>query len=225
MREVVSPVVIETPEDRMHDRVTTHPAFAQIRANRGSGRSNLYGSDFSAGSSVAIEICASVLYGSIAREHPFERESYIRVELSEAQWATFVSTLNNGSGTQCTLRSVRDADGSLRYVPGLPDPPDVSGRFAEGLNTVLLDAQKALQKLALDPRLPGWARKEIGIQAGFITANSGYVAEQFAEHVEKTVGAAKIEIHAYAQGTLQRAGIEAIAGGYAPALPGPKAGE
>lgn len=221
MREIVDPVTTATPDARTHESVTTHPAYAQIRANRGTGSSNLYGSGFPSMSSIRIEISTSELLRSLSNDRYSERGTLISVEVSEAQWATFVSTLNNGSGVPCTLRSVRDADGSYRMVPGLPDPPDVSRQFADEMHGTLVEIQDALGKLANDPRLPSWARKDIGIQASRITGSTGFVAEQFAEHVEKTVADAKIEIHAYATGTVQRMGIEAIAGGAVPQLKGP----
>ena len=221
MRDVQDPVTVATPEAITHESVTTHPAFAQIRANRGSGSSSLYGSGFPAQSSIRIEISRSELLRSLSNDQHSERESVVCVELSEAQWATFVSTLNNGSGVPCTMRSYRDRDG-YHLVPGLPDPPDVSRQFAEEMTETLHEIQAALGKLANDPRLPAWARKDIGIQAHRITGSTGFVAEQFAEHVEKTVADAKIEIHAYATGTLSRKGLDAIAAGAVPQLPGPE---
>jgi hypothetical protein len=45
-----------------------------------------------------------------------------------------------------------------------------------------------------------------------------FVAKQFAEHMEDVVEKAKIEVNAYVQSTIQRAGLAAIAAGEAPPL-------
>src|SRR5687767_9861689 len=143
MRPIVPPIVTQTPNDPCSDSVTEHPAFAQVRANRHrSNGGTLYGSDFQHYGGVSITISRSHLYRGLSNDNYFERGELIRVELSEAQWARFVSDLNSGSGTPCTLRS-HQGD---RMVPGLPDPPSVTEKFAAEMNQDLLDAQTALKK-------------------------------------------------------------------------------
>src|SRR5687767_12050919 len=88
------------------DRGTTesHPAYGQISASRVSGSINLYGSDFRHNHYVIVSIHRSVLDRDLSHDWPFPRQEIIEVALSESQWAHFVSSLNAGSGAQCTIQ-------------------------------------------------------------------------------------------------------------------------
>jgi hypothetical protein len=94
---------IEKVDSPISDSVEKHPAYAQIGASRVSGGTYLYGSNFAHQHYVTISITKSELNRSLSRDWASGGEEYIEVALSEAQWASFVSTLNSGTGIQCTL--------------------------------------------------------------------------------------------------------------------------
>lgn len=220
VRPVEEPKTVQLADDPMSDSRTTHPAFAQIRANRYSGSHAMYGSSFLHSGGVSITISRSELLRGLSNDHHHEREELIEVSLTEAQWATFVSTLNNGSGIPCTLRHI-----GRETVPGLPDPPDMSGQYAAEMSETVREIQVALRNLAANEKLPQWARKQIDMQAARLTSSTGFIAKQFGEHVENVVEAAKIEINAYVTQTVHRAGLEHIASGAPISLPAPKGGK
>lgn len=113
--------------DKGDEEIITHPAFAQISASRVSGGTYLYGSDFQHHNYVTISIKLSESHqrkGS-GRDWAFGREEILEVALSEAQWATFVSTMNVGDGVQCTLSR---KNGS--FVPGLASTGISSSRWS-----------------------------------------------------------------------------------------------
>lgn len=115
VRAEVSP--IETSEagpGGMSTSVLKHPAFASISVSHVSGHANLYGSDFSHQHYVTVTIHTSELRRDLARDWHFDRKELIEVAMSEAQWATFVSTPNR-QGPCCTLRSFNG-----EQTPGLP---------------------------------------------------------------------------------------------------------
>src|SRR3546814_5396409 len=66
---------------------------------------------------VSIRICRSSLNRDLSNDWHYGKDQMMEVNMSEAQWATFVSSMNVGSGTPCTLASV---DG--QPVPGLTLP-------------------------------------------------------------------------------------------------------
>jgi hypothetical protein len=82
----------------MDEMTTTHPAFGQIGASRVSGHIQLYDSDFHHNAYMTISIRRSELHRSLNRDWHYGRDELIEVALSEAQWATFVSAPNIGSG-------------------------------------------------------------------------------------------------------------------------------
>jgi hypothetical protein len=203
VRPIEQPKVLNTPDDPCDDSKTTHPAFGNIRASRYSGGSGaMYGSSFLHSGGVSITISRSTLHRGLSRDNYFGGDELISVDLTEAQWATFVSNLN-GSGNPCTLRHI-----GRKMVPGLPDPPDMSGQYAAEMNETVKEIQVALRQLAENPKLPQWARKDISMQAARLTNSTGFIAEQFGEHVETVVEHAKIEINAYVTQTVARAGLE-----------------
>lgn len=209
------------------DEKVEHPAFAQIRANRGfGGESALYGSDFVHRNVVTIEIHESMLSRGLSSDRHHEGRLLVKVELSEAQWATFVSSLNCGSGVPCTLRA-RETD---YIVPDLPPPRDRVAQFA-GETMASAREQVAGVAAMIDKvekmGLPQKKTKEIvdALRSAKRLAedNLPFIAKQFGEYMEETVERAKVEINAYALSTLHRAGVAALAADALPiALPSPQ---
>jgi hypothetical protein len=208
------PPIIEKPEVGHADSVARHPAYAQIGASRVSGSARLYGSDFVHQNCVRVRIGKSELHRSLANDNPYgSNQSYIEVDLSEAQWASFVSSMNIGFGTQCTLR-YRDGE----EVPGIAAPEEDrreqftreagerAARAITEMDTLAAEIDEMKipekQKKALKGRL-GQARQQL-------TSNIPFVLEQFAEHMETTVEKAKVEVNAYVLNTIQRAGLQAL---------------
>lgn len=222
MRRIETPKTVNEPRYAGdYGTSTTHPSFAQIGASRVSGRAVLYGSDFTHQHSVRIRIAASKLHRNLANDWHFAGEPYIEVELSEAQWATFVSSMNVGGGVPCTLRS---KDGEM--IPELPDPSSRTEQFAAEMQTRVeraIDSVAALAEEVETLKISDKAKKallgRIGSARTQLVNNTKFIAEQFDEHMEGTIEKAKVEVNAYAVKTLMRAGLDAVqaqALGYAP---------
>lgn len=137
------PTITSTPDDRMSDTIERHPAYAQIGASRVSGQTFLYGSDFAHQHYITISIQASELHRGLSRDWPVARQEYIEVALSEAQWATFVSTLNVGQGVQCTLNH-KDGKG----IPQIASRMDRKEQFQAETNQRLEHGMNELKELA-----------------------------------------------------------------------------
>lgn len=209
MRSTVPPTVTIPDDTKHYDEITTHPAYGQISASRVNGTSVLYGSDFIHNGYVTIRIHRSEWNRGLSNDWHHEREEIAEVALSEAQWATFVSTLNMGSGTPCTITSIAG-----RMVPGIPDPPDrhkqfkkeADARIANGL--AHLDQLKAqIMELKISEKIRQSLLSELFTSRQELTANIGFVADQFTEHMETVTNHAKIEVAAYLTNAVQRAGL------------------
>lgn len=216
-RSYVEPTVwqVNNPTHPTHDTEENHPAYAQIGASRVSGHINLYGSDFDHQHYVTITIRPSVLHRGLNHDWAYggSRE-YIEVALSEAQWATFVSAMNTGHGVQCTLQH-RDG----KDVPQIPRPKDRQAQFNAEANDKLNSTVEALKQLAQaieNTSLSQKSKKELLRKLNHILQDLGpnlkYVAKCFAEHVEGVTEHAKIEVNAYIQARISRAGIAALSG-------------
>lgn len=212
---------VQVPEEstgRMDDQTKfTHPAFGQISASRVSGGAVLYGSDFRHEGYVSITIRRSELNRNLGRDWPFGCERLITVNLSESQWARFVSAMNVGDGPQCTIEHVQG-----EQMPGLPEPVDRRAQFARESADTAARVARELKGLRADIAESGLSGKKAKVlldrihQAEMAAGvNQEYVAEQFDRHMEKTVERARIEVDAHVQAAITHAGLRAIASGTA----------
>jgi hypothetical protein len=205
------------------DQIATHPAFAQIRAGRVSGHTALYGSEFHHQNYVTVTICRSELHRSLSNDQFVGKEELIEVAMSEAQWATFVSSPSVGMGVQCTLSHV-----AREMVPGLPDPQPRADQFGRELAQKQETAVRALNGLRDAIVACGLSKKKAADLAGLvdsairdITSNSAFVAEQFGEHMEHVKEDARAELHAYALGVMNKVNAARIESGATPLPPQP----
>lgn len=215
-QKTVQPVSTPSPQykgDTEGVRID-HPAYAMIGASRFTATPGvaLFGSDFRHQAAVRITIAKASLSRHGSSEHVSQGDELIEVDLSEAQWARFVSAMNVGFGTSCTLQHV-----NRERVPQIPDPEDRRTQFAEAsafraqsVIDSIAEAVAAVQASGLS----GKKQKEIldKLQAAEMNAgrNQEYTAEQFSRHMERTVDHAAIEIDAMLTHAVQSAGLEAL---------------
>lgn len=200
----------------------THPAFGQISASRVGSQPGvtMYGTDFRHQNYISIRVHRSELNRDLSRDWPFARETLLELRMSEAQWATFVSSLNTGGGTQCTLEFV---DGE--YMPDIPmrKQQDVARKelgnrvrelaglvrqTIDEINGELGRSVSGVKKEAMMRHLEKLERE--------VRSNLPFMEESFARQMEKSVEHAKVEVNAYIHGAVQRAGLDAL--GVAPVL-------
>jgi hypothetical protein len=205
-----------------------HPSYGLVRISRvtgGPGARNLFGSPLarhygtirlSIGTAKWIHSLHHDRYqGSLRGEH-------IEIEMSAAQFADMITSLNMGSGTPCTLR----------YLAGVevPSPPDhateaehIRDNFAGALDKYKAKVRAYRKKIEdLTGKLSDKARKEIKIALDVIEDQLGdnvpFVVRQFQEATTRITSAAKAEVDAFVTGVVRAAGLEAIAGGKLPSL-------
>jgi hypothetical protein len=207
-----------TPE-RDGERID-HPCFGMIGASRVNGGTFLYGSDFQHNAFVRITIRNSTLRRSLSTDRPHGDNELIEVDLSEAQWAEFVSAMNIGFGTQCTIRHVQH-----EFRPGLPKPErridqfrrEAADDMRESLEA-LGDLEATINELKLSEKQKTMLRDKVRTSRNALTSGLPFVAKLFSEHMETTVSKAKLEINAYGSNMVMKAGIKAIAECQPPAI-------
>ena len=213
-----------TTEDRgpMGGVTITHPAYGQISANRVSGHANLYGSEFNHQHYVTVRIYKSEHHRTLSNDWHFARGELIEVAMSEAQWASFVSSMNVGDGPCCTIQHI-----NCQGIPQPPEPKATTEHFRKEIAEVYSELQAELMSVAADlgdaigKRKAEDLRKRVERAAGRMVSSSGFVADQFDEHMENTTEKAKIEVNAFVEAAITRAGLQAIANGTAVlSLPG-----
>src|ERR1044072_9591215 len=119
-----------------------HPAWGMIGASRVSHSppgAVLFDSDIRHQHSVVIRIGKATRRRDLHRDWLYRKREFIEVEMSEAQWASFVSSMNSGDGVACTLR-YRDGE----RIPGMPYAP----RLQESMGEVRDAAEKTIADVA-----------------------------------------------------------------------------
>lgn len=211
----VSPVVTQEGRFGMDETRVNHPAFGQISVSRisaGGAGVNLYDSDFGHNSFVRIEIKHSELHRSLSRDWHHARGEIVHLDMSESQWATFVSSFNQGSGVPCTLGWIVGEG----QIPGIPafDRTEVFKKEMRETTEEAVKGIKDLIDLVGESGLSKKKQEEILRSAQkalrTLTSSIPFVQDQFDEHVEMTVERGMQEIHGYMNGVLQRAGLTAL---------------
>lgn len=188
-----------------------HPAFAQIQASRVSGgHPVLYDSDLKHHGYIVVRIAKSTLTRGLSRDwHHGSITPWIEVAMSEAQWATFVSSLNIGTGVPCTLQW---KDGET--IPALPPRPigdefnaDMEERLRKPIDT-LASTIKAIEAMDLPVGKKTALLNLVKSAKQNLQSNVPFVAESFKEHMEESVEKAKAEVHGHVQRIIQRAGLK-----------------
>ena len=213
MRNIEEPVLHGSKTDTLGQH-ETHPAYGQISVSRVSGGAFLYGSDFEHQHYVTLSISESKLNRSLSRDWPFSGKEIIQVAMTEAQWATFVSSFNQGGGVQCTLQR-REGVG---MVPGIPEPKRADKyreEFAEDMQSIVDDLKKLMADL--EAGTTGLSKKKAeelmaSTRRALRTAESSapFVNEQFEEHMETVIERSKVEVEGYLNARIQRLGLQAL---------------
>ncbi|MCD9046819.1 hypothetical protein [Luteimonas sp. MHLX1A] len=217
------------------DAVTvTHPAFATIRASRVQGHHRLFGSTIEHQGAVVIELTEACMVESGGRQTVSDgRRTIAKVALSEAQWASFVSRLNMGTGVPCTLERVRD--GELQSVAGLPAPESSAERLDSAAQAMLDESQRkqdaafdAMRSILDDAKIPAKVKQALAAQMDMARdhgqVNRDYHRKVLDETNEQLVADARIEIDAMVSDIVQHLGVSslqeaaALAHGRRPAL-------
>lgn len=214
-RKIVEPVT--TPYAvgiRDAGTVTTHPAFGQIGAFRGSGGAILHGSDFQHSNYISLRIWTGKLHRDLSRDWFHSERELIEIEMSEAQWATLVSSPGMGNGVPCTLRHVGG-----EVIPGLPDPKQRGQQFSDEADKTMAKVterlyrlKESLESLGLPKGKTAAIREELRHALMDLEANLPFVAKQFSKHIEGEVAKAQIEVEGHILMKLARAGMAAVAG-------------
>lgn len=211
-RAIVEPTLIK--KDPIHGDEYAHPAFGQIAVFRTSGAAHLYGSDFTHQHYMTIRVHESTLNRNLSEDWPHARGTLVEVALSEAQWATFVSSINMGAGVQCTIQA-REGN---PLVPELP-APDRKAQFENEAKQDLAEIETALKALRakVAENTVGLTKAKAADLLGHVDTairrvndSLPFVAKQMDEHMEKTVERAKVEVHGYISQQIQHAELAAL---------------
>lgn len=202
----------------------SHPAFGVIGASRGSSQPGvaLFDSDIKHTNTVRIRIGRAVRSRDLHHDWIGGREQLIELELSEAQWASFVSTMNVGDGVPCTVRRV-----GVDWMPDPPYDPRLAHSMAETHDAAIAAFSKirdAMEAYEATLKGPAKARNEAlrTLRSTIQNAvpNVDYAGKVLVEHAEDVVTKARADIEAFVVGKALQLGMDPAALGGNPLMLG-----
>ena len=191
----------------------THPTYGMIGASRVSATQGLYcfGSRIRHNAIIEITIRGASIERSLNRDWYHGEEELIAVRLTEAQWATFVSSPNVGYGVPCTLYHVM-----CERRGEVPKPEDSIAQAKHEAKKDAAEMISDLQGLCEDlERVVEEPKKRelreilhrLKIAVGNFPGNHKFLYESFEEHVENVVTDAKASVEAHFTAIATRAGF------------------
>lgn len=213
----------------MSDKTQTfkHPSYGLISFSRRQGSPKLFGS--------ALDthyhyVTLSIGYCTLHRDEQGDRYygsmrgEIVEVNLSAAQFAELITTMNMGMGTPCTLAYI-----NKERIESPPDMPTEAQSVRDGFDDSLRGFVRKLSEKAAEVRaclqkksLSQGDRQRI---SGLIdeavlelSSNAPFIIDMFREATERIMTAAKTEADAWLTSVIQRAGLKAIQSGAVPEL-------
>lgn len=191
----------------------THPAFGFINAHRISSSPGavLFDSDIKHGYFVRVTISTATRKRDLNQDWMYAGRMLVEVDMSEAQWASFVSSMNT-SGVPCTLSRTESGD-----RPGLTYAP----RLAESMKEVHGAADKAFDKIKaamavyehlVNTKAGAVERREalrvLHYTIENATSNVDFAGRTLVEHAENVVQRSRADIEAMVLSHADRLGID-----------------
>lgn len=204
-----------------------HPSYGILHIARTSGGTSairLFGSPLATHyGTIRLSISKGWWIHGLHHDRYFGmNKEFIEIEMSAAQFADAITSLNIGSGTPCTIR----------YVNGerVPNPPahateaeHIRDNFSSSLDRYrakLVEYRKVIEEETA--KLSAKAREKIRVALDVmqdqLSSNVPFVVKQFQEATTRITTAAKAEVEAFVTGVVRAAGLEAIASGRLPSL-------
>jgi ElaB/YqjD/DUF883 family membrane-anchored ribosome-binding protein len=203
------------------DTVETHPSYAQLSFSRvncsKSDNNTLYGSAIRHQSIITMRIAPSKKHVSNYSESYFaENHPYIEIQMSQAQFAEAITTLNVGSGVPVTLKSMMG-----KWYPDCQELT-VQERTQQNLNKQLKQFANKLKEykarteeiLTKKGTITASEKMELkGTLSGFLTdiqSNLPFLNECMQEALDKNVSAAKSDVESFLMHSITMLGIDAL---------------
>ena len=190
-REIVNPTTDESGDEQ-------HPAWVLVGASRVSSTPGavLFGSDILHQHYVVVRVVRATRQRDLNRDWKRGRGQIVEFSMSEAQWASFVSSMNVGQGVPATLEW--DATLDDPQVPGMPYAPRLQVSMDE-VHTAALEAQAgvlvAFQAYSEKKTVGNLRTLQARIEN--MAPNIDFAAKSLSEHAENVVQRARADIEAF----------------------------
>lgn len=200
---------VMTKSDSLHGDNYNHPSYGTISFNRTQGgESVLFGSSIKHRNAIRLTISHAERHQASGHDHIFSRETIVEAYMSPTQFADALTGSSSGGEAPITLQFT-EKDGRIKQPAFINKRLQFEKEFFSRAKDIYDHMQETIEK-AKDKKAPRWLVHDMEVSQGWLKSNIPYLAEQFAEQMDKTVTEAKAEVEAYVTDTIQRTGLEAL---------------
>lgn len=198
-------------------KVDKHPSYGLLQISRVSGGPRqLFGSSIDHGQSIELRIARAESRRDLAHTWYYDYERIIEVEMSPAQFAEAITSLNCGVGVPCTIRELNGED--------IPDPvvPSVRQQHVDEFKAVMRElvdklnagtgrARELLKKKSLTKADREAILATLDQVYRSVGSNAPFIHSSFDEAMDKTAAEAKAEVDAFFTNAVHTMGLQAMA--------------
>lgn len=206
------------PMNDMFDKITKHPTYGMLQFSRTTNgqAKNLYGSSIKHSHTIRLRIHEGEKSRHLNRDWYYARECLVEVEMSQAQFAEAITSMNMGSGVPVTLRYVDGVDRG--ECPEENKRQEIDREFekdckvlGERINKLSQDAYELLKsKQPLKRADRDMILNAIEMIRMEVNSNLPFVQQSFNESMDQTVLQGKGEIEAFFVTAIHQAGLEKL---------------
>lgn len=214
-----SPTVTQTDHGEKH----THPAYGVMHMTvpRNNYGMTLFGSDIKHSDTVRITISTATLNRNLNRDFIHEDKQLVSFEMSHAQFAQFITSQGNGSGTPITLERA-PTEYKLEMIPSIKQietknqtfqkeiretaGKEIREQFEREINRLeaMIESGKLSKKELSD------IHKSMKIRMENFSGNMEYVVKSAEEALAKATTDAKIEVESWIEQRFRSIGKNAV---------------
>lgn len=195
------------PPTRDGEGRETHPGWGLIGASRvsaGGPGFPLFDSDIRHRHFVVVRLHRASRKRDLGRDWKHSDEKIVEIAMSEAQWASFVSTMNVGDGVPCTIESV-----GKERMPGVEYEPRLALSMEEVQNAAVESMEEINAALAAyKEHKTADNLRTLEARIRNAPANMEFAAKTLSEHAENVVQRARADIEAIVVSKAEQLGID-----------------
>lgn len=200
------------------DKRSKHKSYGQLQIARISGGSrDLFASSIKHRDTVMLRIYNTELVRNLNTDwYSNSGQALIEIEMSQTQFAEAITSMNSGSGTPVTIRSIAgEVVDDCPPINKIQEFDDEFTKHLEGisdnLNALTFNTEKILsQKKAPNKSEKETILKEISKLKQEWNSNIDFINRMFSEQMDRTVLESKGEVEGFILNKIQSLGLESL---------------
>ena len=197
-----------------------HESFAVLQISRVSGEiKNLFGSSIQHQHFIELNIAPAYISRDLHRDWVGSHNTpYITIQMSNSQFAEAITSMNMGTGTPVTLKSMVTKDGykKMEEPPQEDKRKEFDNEFEDDMKELYMELSTMKDKILTS--LNGKVSKKVYVEVSNyigkieqeIRSNIPFIKKQFTEQMDKTTLEAKGEVEGFFLNKIHKLGLKGL---------------